>query len=130
MFRKCGNLIYVRPMRDSRTGLNKGYGFVYLDSEDAVQSALKLNGTKIKGRSINVLPFDLDDDFMTKMTYLNELKTDVKQGIKRVVSHKKNDEPSKKIKWITPLLREVNILTSTKRLYANLIYNKYCRFFF
>jgi len=97
-------------MRNSRTGLNKGYGLIYLDSKDAVQYALnEVNGTFIKGRPINLKPFDLYAD-----TTINELnKTDVKQGTKRVASHKKNDEPSKKFKtWDTPILCEVNILTS------------------
>jgi len=96
-------------MRNKHTGLNKGYGFVYLDSKDAVQSALQLDGTRIMGRSINVMPFNLYAD-----KTIDELnKTDVKQGTKRVVSHKKNVEPSKKFKkWNTPILCDVNILTS------------------
>jgi len=99
--------MYVRPTRDKRTGLNKGYGFLYFDTEHALQSALKLDGTKIMGRPIKLLPFN-----MCAHTPINEMhKIDVKQGTKRVISHKKN-EPSKKFKkWNTPILCDVNILT-------------------
>lgn len=51
---KVGPVNYVRIVRDSSTGLGKGFGFVVFNERASVKKALELNETKFKGRPIRV----------------------------------------------------------------------------
>ncbi|XP_054265221.1 RNA-binding protein 34-like [Macrosteles quadrilineatus] len=53
-FEDCGCIESVRVVRDIKTGIGKGFGYVNFKSEDAVELALKLNGTPILDRNIRV----------------------------------------------------------------------------
>uniref|UniRef100_A0A3Q3XF06 RRM domain-containing protein n=1 Tax=Mola mola TaxID=94237 RepID=A0A3Q3XF06_MOLML len=53
-FEECGCVEAVRVVRDQNSGLGKGFGYVLFEGADAVQLALKLDGTKLEGRSIRV----------------------------------------------------------------------------
>ncbi|XP_041839031.1 RNA-binding protein 34-like [Melanotaenia boesemani] len=53
-FEECGMVEAVRLIRDQNSGLGKGFGYVLFESEDSVLLALKLNGSKLEGRSIRV----------------------------------------------------------------------------
>nr|XP_046232496.1 RNA-binding protein 34 [Scatophagus argus] len=53
-FEECGAVEAVRLVRDQNSGLGKGFGYVLFESADSVQLALKLDGTKLEGRSIRV----------------------------------------------------------------------------
>lgn len=53
-FKKIGPVNYVRIVRDSGTGLGKGFGFVVFDDRASVKKALELNDTQFKGRSLRV----------------------------------------------------------------------------
>uniref|UniRef100_H3CF42 RRM domain-containing protein n=1 Tax=Tetraodon nigroviridis TaxID=99883 RepID=H3CF42_TETNG len=53
-FEECGSVEAVRLVRDQNSGLGKGFGYVLFESADAVQLALKLDGSKLEGRSIRV----------------------------------------------------------------------------
>lgn len=53
-FKKAGSVNYVRLVRDSSTGLGKGFGFVVFDERASVKKALELNETQFKGRSLRV----------------------------------------------------------------------------
>ncbi|NWH97223.1 RBM34 protein, partial [Tichodroma muraria] len=53
-FRVCGDIVRVRVVRDSRTGLGKGFGYVLFENTDAVHLALKLNNSVLMGRKIRV----------------------------------------------------------------------------
>ncbi|TMS23621.1 RNA-binding protein 34 [Larimichthys crocea] len=53
-FEDCGTVEAVRLVRDQNSGLGKGFGYVLFESADSVQLALKLEGTKLEGRSIRV----------------------------------------------------------------------------
>lgn len=55
-FNKCGEIESVRLVRDRKTGLNRGIGYVNFATEDAVTLALELNNSKMKGREIRVTP--------------------------------------------------------------------------
>lgn len=57
-FSKVGPVNYVRLVRDSSTGLGKGFGFVVFDERASVKKALELNETKYKGRSLRVKKVD------------------------------------------------------------------------
>ncbi|NXR45327.1 RBM34 protein, partial [Hippolais icterina] len=53
-FHVCGDIVGVRVVRDSRTGLGKGFGYVLFENTDAVHLALKLNNSVLMGRKIRV----------------------------------------------------------------------------
>ncbi|NXA76073.1 RBM34 protein, partial [Thryothorus ludovicianus] len=53
-FLVCGDIVRVRVVRDSRTGLGKGFGYVLFENTDAVHLALKLNNSVLMGRKVRV----------------------------------------------------------------------------
>ncbi|NXV09858.1 RBM34 protein, partial [Cettia cetti] len=53
-FHVCGDILGVRVVRDRRTGLGKGFGYVLFENTDAVHLALKLNNSVLMGRKIRV----------------------------------------------------------------------------
>ncbi|KAL2306266.1 hypothetical protein Nmel_004182 [Mimus melanotis] len=53
-FGVCGDIVAVRVVRDRRTGLGKGFGYVLFENTDAVHLALKLNNSVLMGRKIRV----------------------------------------------------------------------------
>jgi len=54
-FEGFGQVESVRIIQDRYTGRSKGFGFVDMPTEAEAQSAIVgLNGTDLKGRSINV----------------------------------------------------------------------------
>lgn len=54
LFEKCGPINSIRIVRDQRTGMGKGFGYVNFKSEDSVELALQLNGENVKERPIRV----------------------------------------------------------------------------
>lgn len=54
IFGKCGQIEYVRTIRDRKTGLSRGICYVCFTTEDAVALALDLNGTKLRTRELRV----------------------------------------------------------------------------
>ncbi|NWS70373.1 RBM34 protein, partial [Crotophaga sulcirostris] len=53
-FSVCGGVVAVRIVRDRKTGLGKGFGYVLFENTDAVHLALKLNNSVLVGRKIRV----------------------------------------------------------------------------
>ncbi|KAI7825888.1 hypothetical protein BX661DRAFT_184351 [Kickxella alabastrina] len=53
-FGTCGTVENVRIIRDARTNIGKGFGYVQFDDRAAVALALKLNGTEINSRKLRV----------------------------------------------------------------------------
>ncbi|KAJ8246140.1 hypothetical protein GJAV_G00264070 [Gymnothorax javanicus] len=53
-FEDCGKVEAVRLVRDRRSGMGKGFGYVLFESADAVQLALKLDGLELDGRKVRV----------------------------------------------------------------------------
>ncbi|NXG23437.1 RBM34 protein, partial [Grallaria varia] len=53
-FHVCGDVVGVRVVRDRKTGLGKGFGYVLFENTDAVHLALKLNSSVLMGRKIRV----------------------------------------------------------------------------
>jgi len=54
LFSKCGEIEGIRLVRDSATGIGKGFGYVNFSSEDSVGLAIRLNNQEISGRKIRV----------------------------------------------------------------------------
>ncbi|XP_078034835.1 uncharacterized protein LOC144468906 [Augochlora pura] len=53
-FKSCGEIESIRIVRDNKTGIGKGFGYVNFKTEDAVALALELNGTLLRNREIRV----------------------------------------------------------------------------
>jgi nucleolar protein 12 len=54
-FSDCSRIQGVRLIRDSKTGIGKGFGFVSFDGRDGVILALEKNGAEFEGREIRVM---------------------------------------------------------------------------
>lgn len=54
LFENCGPIDSIRIVRDQRTGMGKGFGYVNFKSKDSVELAIQLNGEIIKERPIRV----------------------------------------------------------------------------
>ena len=55
LFKQYGEVLSARVILDRDTNRSRGFGFVEMSSDDSAQSAIDaLNGTEVKGRTINV----------------------------------------------------------------------------
>lgn len=55
LFRKFGKVRRVKLMRDEKTQLKKGFGFVQMpNKEDAAKAIKSLNGKQLDGRTLKV----------------------------------------------------------------------------
>jgi len=54
IFEKCGEVVAIRIIRDSATGIGKGIGYVNFGSIEAVEKAMRLNQVDVNGRKIRV----------------------------------------------------------------------------
>lgn len=79
-------------VRDRKTGLNRGFGYVNFKNEDAVALALKLDGTEVNNRSIRVTACKNNpENFKKPQTW--------KKGQKRSLANEgKDNKPFKKLK--------------------------------
>ena len=53
-FAKCGEIDNVRIIRDNKTGVGKGFGYVQFKTADTIDLALKLDASKMGERKIRV----------------------------------------------------------------------------
>jgi len=60
-FEQCGEIEYIRVIRDKFSGMGKGFGYVTFKSRDGVLFGLKLNGSNLDGRAIRVYRADNSD---------------------------------------------------------------------
>lgn len=54
LFQDCGDIVSVRLVRDKRTRIGKGFGYVNFTSPDAVELALQMEDIKLGKREIRV----------------------------------------------------------------------------
>ena len=55
LFKQHGEVLSARVIVDRDTGRSKGFGFVEMSSDGSAQAAIDaLNGTEVKGRTVNV----------------------------------------------------------------------------
>lgn len=80
----------VRVVRDNKTGIGKGFGYINFKSEDAVALALELHGTEILNREIRVKPCsDENKKDKTKRDKRSHSKEVEKNSFKKI---KNNEE--------------------------------------
>lgn len=53
-FKDCGEIQSVRLIRDSKTGMGKGFGYVNFKAKDGVVLAIEKNGQQLKGREVRI----------------------------------------------------------------------------
>ncbi|XP_077869463.1 uncharacterized protein LOC100375750 isoform X2 [Saccoglossus kowalevskii] len=53
-FMQCGNVISVRLVRDGKTGIGKGFGYVLFKDISSVEFALKFNDKPLFGRKVRI----------------------------------------------------------------------------
>lgn len=58
-FVSCGCIRYVRLIRDKKTNIGKGFGYVAFEEKEQVKNALTFNGTEFKSRQIRVFRCNL-----------------------------------------------------------------------
>lgn len=56
-FSECGEIDSVRLIRDKKTGMGKGFGYVNFEAKDSVVLALEKNGQVFNEREIRVQPY-------------------------------------------------------------------------
>ncbi len=54
LFATYGNVLSAKVVEDRETGRSRGFGFVEMDSADAVQAIEALNGQNFQGRDLRV----------------------------------------------------------------------------
>ncbi|KAJ3017969.1 UNVERIFIED_CONTAM: Nucleolar protein 12, partial [Siphonaria sp. JEL0065] len=53
-FKDCGDIKNVRVVRDKKTNIGKGFGYVQFAEKQGVEVALKMDGKKLAGRDVRV----------------------------------------------------------------------------
>jgi nucleolin len=53
-FSQCGEVLSATVQLDRNTGRSRGFGYVHFSTADAVEKALKMNGSEIDGRAIRI----------------------------------------------------------------------------
>ncbi|PBC33872.1 RNA-binding protein [Apis cerana cerana] len=84
-FKQCGEIESVRVVRDNKTGVGKGFGYVNFKNEDAVTLALELDGTTISNREVRVKP--VIDQYKKKKDKYRKRSHSTENT--QIVSHKK-----------------------------------------
>lgn len=65
-FQECGDIEAVRVVRDTQTGVGKGFAFVLFKSKDSVVLALEKNESKFKKRVIRIKRIESDKNKLKK----------------------------------------------------------------
>lgn len=91
-FEKCGEIESVRVVKDSHTGIGKGFGYVNFMTEDAVALAFELDGTTILNRNIIVKPYV--EDYKSKHRKRSHSSGSDKQNSPRKQLKQNSGKPS------------------------------------
>lgn len=59
-FLDCGKISNVRLVRDWKTGIGKGFGYVIFEDVDSADLAVKLDNSKLNNRKIRVFPSEAE----------------------------------------------------------------------
>lgn len=70
-FQDCGEIENVRVIRDSKTGMGKGFGYIQFKEKDSVQIGLKLHESSLNGRKVRVMRCDAKTALKKKEKMLN-----------------------------------------------------------
>ncbi|CAD5121358.1 DgyrCDS9880 [Dimorphilus gyrociliatus] len=77
-FQDCGQILNVRIIRDRKTGMGKGFGYILFNDKSSVELALKLDGSDCQGRKIRV------QRAVKKQKEASKSKTNIKKDAKKI----------------------------------------------
>ncbi|EKE38119.1 hypothetical protein ENUP19_0328G0029 [Entamoeba nuttalli] len=110
LFSKAGEIERVKIVRESKSGMGRGIGFVTFTNKEDVQKGLNMVGEKIKGRQIRVEPCYKNYDKIKqkkaeRITKALEMKKErkrvykerVKANMGKLAKQKQEKKPTKKI---------------------------------
>lgn len=107
-FIQCGDVDDVRIIRDNKTGVGKGFGYVNFKKKECVGFAIKLQNSELRGRKIRV--FKSVDKSEAKQSF--NKKKDRQYRLKDVTS--KSKTPIKAQKKVFPFNKKKNAGHSPK----------------
>ncbi|BFU23934.1 RNA recognition motif domain-containing protein [Entamoeba histolytica HM-1:IMSS-B] len=110
LFSKAGEIERVKIVRESKSGMGRGIGFVTFTNKEDVQKGLNMVGEKVKGRQIRVEPCYKNYDKIKqkkaeRITKALEMKKErkrvykerVKANMGKLAKQKQEKKPTKKI---------------------------------
>lgn len=111
-FNDCGKIESVRIVRDKKTSMGKGFGYVNFTTTDAVELAMKLDGTLIKDRPVrikriqanpNKKPISQENlnkpyNMKKRDKFGNKIRNRTQRDLKRKSSSNQSDDSNKKPK--------------------------------
>ncbi|UXI17553.1 hypothetical protein NH340_JMT03496 [Sarcoptes scabiei] len=83
-FNDCGPIQSIRIVRDSQTGIGKGFGYVNFKSNDSLVLALEKNGNLFKNREIRIKAYNYQKDSDKNIAAKKETTKMKKKTIKKV----------------------------------------------
>jgi nucleolar protein 12 len=111
-FEKCGSITDVRLVRDTATGMGKGFGYVNFATTDAVEKAVRLNGTLLNERALRVSRAvnrpKKTITLMEKKTSLGVFKPKTDRGQKKKSFLKVSKEKQKSLTSLSYQGRKIN----------------------
>lgn len=72
LFESCGPISHVRIVRDPRTGMGKGFGYVNFKDSDSVQLALEMENVKLDNRELRISLSNLNTARKNKKKNVNK----------------------------------------------------------
>lgn len=88
-FIECGEIKSVRIVRDPKTGMGKGFGYVNFKTKDSVVLAMEKNGQMFKNREIRIKPYKYNEESSSSSS-----KTKKADKIKNKVTKKQHKSSS------------------------------------
>ncbi|KAF7487739.1 RNA-binding protein 34 [Sarcoptes scabiei] len=83
-FNDCGPIQSIRIVRDSQTGIGKGFGYVNFKSNDSLVLALEKNGNLFKNREIRIKAYNYQKDSDKNIAAKKETTKMKKKTVKKV----------------------------------------------
>lgn len=119
-FLDCGKISNVRLVRDWKTGIGKGFGYVIFEDVDSADLAVKLDNSKLNNRKIRVFPSEAEPnkrkvDRNHKKDSKNSEKNKVKKNAQKDFVGIKAEKKKKKQKP-KHLARKMGLPTKKKDL--------------
>lgn len=123
-FEVCGTVDNVRIVRDRKTGLGKGFGYVLYQSVDSVNLALKLNDSELSGRKIRVVESSKNHKTETKLKHKELTDKKKRSQISRSSFSNPSEGKNKFGKPIARKFRPSNVQSSFQGFKADKITKK------
>lgn len=108
LFSECGEVVNVRIIRDSKTNLGKGFGYVTFKERSSVALALEMKDTLVNKRKLRVFRCKNMDKLEEKSANEGEHAVKIKRIAKKIKGQRKK-------RW-TSAQKKKNALRKQKRI--------------